>query len=383
MTPNIPRMTLVPHSSLRLALLLAVSAMLALVAAPPAQAATRAPALKDYIVTGAKPDRLFVIDAAERRIRSEFTIPDARNFVGTIVPSPNGRIAYVLVNKMESIAGIDLDTGRQVFRADLSSPGERVKCLFSFDVTPDGRELIVYELPVKLGLSEDHVEETRFAVFRTDAGVGAKPVRQFPAPRRVHTLLSRKDGKSFFAVGFELYEFDVQTGRQLAEQGIRNWTYTNHTIPDVLAFWPVSEPTGVFSTPVYSSVPPSAGQADPVPKTALMTLDLASGELQYHDFEDTAALIFSMVLGPTRTEAYGVYSQLTKVDTRTNTLTKRVDLDHTYYAVLVSTDGSEVYAAGAMCDVTVFDSVTLDKKANIRLTGCGDQSITSPRVIRR
>jgi len=341
------------------------------------------PAKKDYIVTGAKPDRLFVIDAAERRIQSEFTIAGANNFVGTIVPAPSGRVAYVLVNKMESIAGIDLDTGKQVFRADLSSAGERVKCLFAFDVTPDGRELIVYELPVKLGLSEDQVEDTRFAVFRTDAGVGAKPVRQFAAPRRVHTLLSRKDGRSFFAIGFELYEFDLQTGRQLSEQGIRNWTYTNHSIPDLLAFWPVSEPTGVFATPIYSSVPPPAGRTDPVARTALMTLDLTSGELQYHDFEDTSALIFSAVLSPTRTEAYGVYSQLSKVDTRTNTLSQRVDLDHTYYAVLVSTDGAEVYAAGAMCDVTVFDSVTLAKKANIKLTGCADQAITSPRVIRR
>lgn len=336
---------------------------------------------QDYIVTASKPDRLFVIDPRSRTIKSEFHIPGANDFLGAIVPAPNGRIAYVLVNKMESISGIDLDSGKEVFRANLSSPGERVKCLFAFDVTPDGKELIVYELPVKLGLSEYQVEDTRFAVFNTGAGLDAKPIRQFPAPRRVHTLLARKDGKSFFAIGFDLYEFDRASGKQLNQKGIRNWDYAGHSTPDLLAFWPVSEPTGIFATPLYSSV--QAGSGDPVPKTALLTLDLTSGDLQYHDFEDTSALIFSAVLSPSKTEAFGVYSQLTKIDTRNNTLAKRVDLDHTYYAVLVSTDGKEVYAAGAMCDVTVFDAATLEKKGNVKLNGCTDQSITSPRVIRR
>jgi hypothetical protein len=36
-----------------------------------------------------------------------------------------------------------------------------------------------------------------------------------------------------------------------------------------------------------------------------------------------------------------------------------------------------------MCDVSFFDSTTLEKKGNVKLTGCTDQSITSPRVIRR
>jgi quinohemoprotein amine dehydrogenase beta subunit len=342
-----------------------------------------AAAKKDYIITAAKPDRLFVIDPAARSIRSELRIPGANDFVGTLVPSPDGRIAYILVNKMESISGIDLDSGKEVFRANLSSPGERVKCIFAFDVTPDGRELIVYELPVKLGLSEYRVEDTRFAVFDTQAGLDAKPVRQFPAPRRVHTVLARKNGKSFFAIGFDLYEFDRATGRQLSERGVRNWTYAGHSIPDLLAFWPVSEPTGVFATPVYSSVPSTSGSGAAVPKTALMTLDLTTGKLDYHDFEDTSALIFSTVLNPDKTEAFGVYSQLSKIDTRNNKLAKRVDLDHTYYAVLVSTDGKEVYAAGAMCDVTIFDAATLEKKGNVRLPGCPDQAITSPRIIRR
>jgi quinohemoprotein amine dehydrogenase beta subunit len=344
---------------------------------------TPASGSSDLILTGAKPDRLFVIDAGTRTVRSDFHIPDANDSTGAIVPSPDGKIAYVLVNRMESIAGIDLATGKQVFRADLSSAGERVKCVFAFDVTPDGRELIVYELPTKLGIDEYVVEEPRFAVFDTGAGLKAQPVRQFPAPRRIHLLLMKKDGASFYAFGFELFEYAVADGKLIAQRGIRNWERPGHSTPDLLAVWPVSEPTGVFSSPIYSSVSAPGAPPEGVPTTSLMTLDLKTGQLDYRDFETTAALIFSSVLSPARPEAFGVYAQLTKIDTAHGALAKRVDLDHTFYAVNISTDGQEVYLGGAMCDVAFYDAATLDKKATLRLPGCPDQVLSSLRVVHR
>jgi quinohemoprotein amine dehydrogenase beta subunit len=335
---------------------------------------------QDYIVTGAKPDHLLLIDPLAQRIVADFHIPEAHNWIGAIVPSPDGRIAYVLVNKMESISGIDLSTGKQVFRADLSSGDERVICFYAFDVTPDGKELIVFEEPVKLGLSEYTVEDTRFAVFSTDAGIDPKPIRSFPSPRRVSMVLMRKDGKSFYALGFDLYEFDRQTGKQLSVRGVRNWDHPNHSIPDVLAIRPVSEPSGTFMNPVSSTVPATNGKDAAVQKTVILSLDLVRGDLQYHDLNEPE-LLFSVVKSPTRPEAYGVYTHLTKIDMNTYTLTQRVELDHTYYAVLLSTDGTTVFAAGAANDVTIFDSKTLAKKGNVRLPG--DQSTTSPRVVRR
>jgi quinohemoprotein amine dehydrogenase beta subunit len=335
---------------------------------------------QDYIVTGAKPDHLFVIDPAKQSIVGDFHIPEAHDWVSTIVPSPDSKVAYVLTNNMESISGIELSTGQQVFRANLSSGDERVTCFYSFDVTPDGKELIVFENPAKLGLDEYTAEDTRFAVFKTDAGVDAKPIRTFPAPRRVSTLLARKDGKSFYALGFDLYEFDRLTGKQLGVRGVRNWEYPNRSIPDVMSVRPVSEPSGTFMNPVYSTVPAADGKGEPVPKTTIMGLNLVSGDLQYHDLTE-ALSFFAVVKSPTRPEVYGVYTDLTKIDSNSYTPTKRVDLDHTYYAVLVSTDGKEVYAAGAANDVTIFDSETFAKKGNIRLPG--DQAASSPRVVRR
>lgn len=348
-------------------------------------AATRphAPAMQDYLVTATKPDRLFVIDPATRRVISNFRIPDANDYVGTVVPSPDGTVAYVLVNKAESIAGIDLQTGREVFRADLSTPGESVKCMFAFDVTPDGKELIVYEYRTHLGTDEYTVQQPRFALYSTAGGLEAKPLREFPAPRRIEMILAKRDGRSFFALGFNLYQFDLGTGRLMKEQGIANWQRPNHSSPDMLAFWPVSEPTDVFSSPLYSTLTGPGTPSGGVAETSLMTLDLATGALQYHDFGPTETLIFSTVLGPDRRWAYGVYSQLTKIDATSWRVAQRLDLAHTYYSVNVSTDGREVYAGGAMCDIAIYDAGTLQRTGDVRLPGCGDQVLATLRVVRR
>lgn len=332
----------------------------------------------DLIVTGAKPDRLFVIDAATRMVRSEFHVPGTNSQLYTIVLSPDRRVAYVLVDKMERIVGIDLGSGREVFRADLSSANERVKTFFAMAVSPDGRELIAYELPTALKPSEYVVQEPRFAVFDTRAGLTAKPIRTFPAPRRVHMILMRPSGKSFYAVGFDLYEYDARTGKLLGTRGIQKWGLTDHSQPDLLAFWPVTEPSGVFTSPIFSD---RKLAAETVPMTGLMSLDMKSGELSYADFEPTSALIFSTIMSPDRKHAYGVYTTLSSIDVTGHRLENRVNLDHTFYSVNLSTDGREIYIGGTECDVGFYDAATLEKKAILKLPGCTDQSLSTLRVI--
>lgn len=347
------------------------------VAAPTLGAGKPAPP-QDLLVTGAKPDRLFVIDAATRSVRAEHHVPDAEGQIFTIVISPDQRTAYLLVDRMERVVGVDLASGREVFRADLSSAEERVKSFFAIAVSHDGKELIVYELPTRLKRSEYVVEDPRFAVFRTDAGLKAQAVRSFPAPRRIAMLLTRPNGKSFYAIGFDLYEYDLSSGKLLGTRGIQDWKIPDHAQPDLLAFWPVSEPTGVFTSPVYTEIKKGS---ESTPTTSLMSIDLKSGELNYFDFEPLSALIFSTVLSPDRKHAYGVYSTLTSVDVGGRRLEKRVPLDHTFYAVNVSTDGREIYLGGTNCDVGFYDAASLEKKAILKLPGCADQTLSTLNVI--
>ena len=333
----------------------------------------------DLIVTGAKPDRLFIIDATTRTVRAEHRIPGANGLVSVILISPDQKIAYILVDRMERVVGIDLASGREVFRADLSTSEERIKSFMSMALTPDGRELVVYELPTKLLPAEYVVEEPRFAVYRTNAGLAALPYRSFPAPRRVHMLLMRPSGQSFYAIGFDLHEYDLRSGKLIETRGIQRWALADHGQPDLLAFWPVTEPTGVWTSPVYSELKKGA---ETVPMTALMSLDVKSGELTYADFEPLSALIFSTVLSPDRKHAYGVYTTLSSIDVEGHRLEKRVPLDHTFYAVNLSSDGREIFTGGTECDVGFYDAASLDKKAVLKLPGCADQATATLRVIR-
>lgn len=339
-------------------------------------------ATRDFIITVAKPGHVFVIDPRQAKVVSDFTIPNAHDYASVVVPSPDGNIAYVLVDRATSIAGIDLRTGKEVFRANLSTPGERVQSM-AFDVTPDGRELIVYELPTQFGIDVYKVEPPQFAIFSTAGGLYALPLRKFPAPRRVQAVLASKDGRSFYAVWPEVYHFDLKTGRLLDQRGLLDWGRPNHSTSDVSINSPASGPTGIYALPLYSTLTGPGLPADGVRVTSLMTLDLHTGKLAYHDFTRTAPNIFSTSISPDRHYAYGVFSALFKIDLRHWSIVEQAPVAHSYYMVNVSSDGRELYLGGNMCDVAIYDARTLHEKADIKLPGCGDQALVPLRVIER
>ena len=92
---------------------------------------------RTYLVVASRPNRLHVIDLAARRVSNTFEIP-GKGVVATITLPKDGKVAYVLTNRNESVVGIDLESGKQVFRADMSEPGVRVKSMFAVAVSQDG-----------------------------------------------------------------------------------------------------------------------------------------------------------------------------------------------------------------------------------------------------
>ena len=91
-----------------------------------------------------------------------------------------------------------------------------------------------------------------------------------------------------------------------------------------------------------------------------------------------------MTVNPARrNEAFGAYTTLSKIDLDTGSLLGRIDLDHTYYNVLVSSDGDEVYVGGTMDDIGVYDAASLEKRDQIMLPSGNDQGLGSLRIIRR
>jgi quinohemoprotein amine dehydrogenase beta subunit len=348
-------------------------------------AAGAAPALaKDYLLTAAKPDTLVLVDPAARKIERTCTIPDPGTGVLTIVPAPDAGTAFMIVNHWESVSGIDLDTCEQVFRADFSSGNERVKATFGMDISPDGRELFVFQSPVKLLPDQYEVQPTRVAVYDTAGGVGAEPIRTFEAPRRTAVLAMSNDGSKLYAVSWDIYVLDPQTGELMDTLPIRHWNRPKYAEPDVLGVWPQWDATGIYSNPYFAvrtDIDPNDAAAY---KTGLLSLDLETGAFETKDFEDTSVIIFSTVVNPARPdEVYGVYTTLSKIDRERGEVLERIDLDHTYYSVNVASDGSELYVGGTMSDIAVYDTDTFEQLGQIEMPGGADQALASLRLIQR
>jgi quinohemoprotein amine dehydrogenase beta subunit len=348
-------------------------------------AAGAAPVLaKDYLLTAAKPDKLVMVDPAARKIEKTCTIPDPGTGVLTIVPAPDAGTAYMILNHWESVSGIDLDTCEQVFRADFSSGNERVKATFGMDISPDGRELFVFQSPVKLLPDQYEVQPTRVAVYDTAGGVGAEPIRTFEAPRRTAVLAMSNDGSKLYAVSWDIYVLDPQTGEITDTLPIRHWNRPKYAEPDVLGVWPQWDATGIYTNPYFAvrtDIDPNDAAAY---KTGLMSLDLETGAFETKDFEDTSVIIFSTVVNPARRhEVYGVYTTLSKIDRERGEVLERIDLDHTYYSVNVASDGSELYVGGTMSDIAVYDTETFEQLGRIEMPGGADQALASLRLIQR
>lgn len=361
----------------RLALKASVAVMLAGMAA----AATA----KDYIVTACRPGTLVVIDAQERKVVHAHPLPNGSKShgPGAIAISPDGKVAYVLHNHWETVSGMDIDTGKEVFRAELTQGKVRGKSFNGIDISPDGKELAVYTLRTEILPGELRPLEPHIAVFDTAAGLNAEPVRKLPVPRRISNLMWSTNGQTLYAFGWEMYKLDPQTGAVKGTHPFRTWQRPHFGQADTLNFWLQREHTNVFATPYYVPRTDKKPDSPEAMKAGIWTLDLATDKVRFKEFENASVVMFSSVVNPAnRDEVFTVLNQLTRTDMRTGKF-ERVDLDHSFYSVNMSSGGREVYIGGAGGAVAFYDSRTLKKLGSVNMPGQADQSIASLRVVKR
>lgn len=337
----------------------------------------------DYLLTGSRPNNLHMLDLATRKVVRTYQIP-GDGVPGPISTPADGKVAYVLTNHLESVVGIDLDSGQQVFRADMSTPKERVKSMMGMTVSLDGSKLYVYQIPALMKRNEYESLDTRIAVYNTADGIGAKPVKTFPVPRRITVLAPTADRDRVVGLGWDLYIFDAKAGKIEKTYPLRHWKREGFGEPDVFSMWNQYEQTRVLSSPYYvakTDVDPNSPEAF---KVGIMNFDLNTEKLSYEEIANAEDVIFSSVVNPAkRTEIFGVMNKVFRADTAEKKLLQGVKLDQTYYAINISSDGKEVYLGGAGGKVEIYDTATLTKQAEIGIPGGADQSISSLRIIQR
>jgi quinohemoprotein amine dehydrogenase beta subunit len=338
---------------------------------------------KDYMVTASRPNNMYLIDLETREVVKNCPLPD--EFSPAIIQmSPDRGTAYILNHRWENVYGVDLDTCEIVFRAVQSHDDMRVKSIGAMAVSLDGTEVYTVQEPTLLLKDRYQVLDTQFAVFKVADGLDAKPVRTFPVPRRVTTMQTAADG-SVYMGGADIFKFDPQTGAMTTAIPNRNWDRPLYGTPDVLAFWPIGQQSDeyllMYTAPVFTDSS-FTELADFV--WGYSRVDLETGATTIADFASLEVLMFSGITDPRNHDIlYGVYTQLSKHDLKNKTLIKRVELDHTYYCINVSSDGTELYVGGTNNDIAIYDSETLERLGTIALPGGGDMGTATLQVFSR
>ncbi len=338
---------------------------------------------KEYLLTAAKPDRLFMMDMSARKIVREYKIPGPMVAPMTFLPAPDGKTVYVVTNYEKSITGIDMESGEEVFRADMAPEFDIRSKNFGLEISPDGKELYSYDVLARLHPDRYEVLEPRISVFATDGGLNAKATRTFAAPRRIHLLMMSTDGKSLYALGKDFYTFNPVTGELLNTYPFLNWTRPNMSPPDLLNFWPLWDQTMIFRslyTVARTNLPPTDPNAFAL---GILSLDLKNGEMGVEELKIPPEVLFTVVTSPNLRDAFAVFTNLVKIDLESGEAVKTVELDHSYYIAQISGDGNEVYLGGTMCDIPIYAADTLEKVDQIELTGCPDMGGSPLKIIHR
>ncbi|PLX38441.1 MAG: quinohemoprotein amine dehydrogenase subunit beta [Hyphomicrobiales bacterium] len=340
-------------------------------------------AAKDYLVTITKPGNLYVIDAADRSVTKECKL-DFNVIPAIIAMSPDNSIAYILGDRWGGVFGVNIDSCETVFSANQSYDDVRSRVIGSLAVSKDGKEIYTIRNRTRILVDRYEVLDPELVVYDSSAGLDAKPIRTFPAPRRMTIMATDRKGKLYVG-GHELYEIDPATGATSVKIANASWDRPTYSPPDVLAFWPVGTQNDEFLL-LYSAAKFANDKREEIADFVwgYESVNLTTGESQIADFASFEVIMFSAVRNPKApNELYGVYTQLSKHDLEKNELVKRVDLPHTYYCVNISSDGKEIYVGGTNDDIGVYDASTLERIGEVRLPSGGDMAAGTMHVISR
>ena len=328
------------------------------------------PATRDYMATVSRPNIVNLIDLHDNEVVRRCEIPGGAA-PGTLVVSPDGNVAYALGAAFGDVYGVDLDSCEIVFSTQQSDGNVRVNSIGSLAISPDGSEIYTHQNRVTLNSDHYHVEPSQIAVFDTSAGLDSRPVRTFEAPRQVTIMRTGNEGALYLG-GPDIYRMDVSSGEYEVVLVSRNREDPRYTQRDILSVWPLGEVNNEFVR-MYSVARFQEGSEDLDSADWLWgheSVDLATGEVAEREFGPLNTVLFTSIPRPGFPDkVYGVLSQLQEFDASTESLVRTVELDHTYYCVNFSTDGSRLYLSGALSDVAVFNADTLEKITNIQLSG--------------
>lgn len=333
---------------------------------------------KEYIAAPIHPHNIAIVDTEKFSVVKILNIDNSHTPATTLSISPEGKFVYAIANGSQSVVKIDIASGANVGRIDMSTPGEKVTAMWGMSLSPDGKTLVVYQNPVKMLLTEYQVQPTKIAFYDSET---LKLKFSAPAPRQIATLMFSTDGKKLYGMGREMYVFSALDGKKIDQMPIQSWSSDKNFPPDLLNVWSQYETSNMVVAPYYLKLRNKSDDDSEVFQTGLYTLDLRTGAQKLVNVEPTKSVYFSATASPDHKRAYGVYNVLQSFDlTKEGKPIKQIPLPHTYYTVHVTPDNKNVWLGGAAADFLVLNAETLEKVAQVQIPGGGHMSNNAVRM---
>lgn len=328
----------------------------------------------EYLVTVTRPGTLNLVNMETYELTRQCDVPGGPA-PGTIVMSPDNSVAYVLASQFSNVYGIDLRNCEVVFSTQQQEANVQVRSLGSIAISKDGTEIYTHQNRVRK--HTDHYESlpSQVAVFDTSAGLNVKASRVFEAPRQI-TIMDTLDSGPLLLGGPDVYQMDVTSGEYSILIASRSADDPNYAPRDVLTVWPMGPINHQFSRLYSTARFAEPGNFDTAEWLwGVEQVDLATGEASSEIFGPLNAVLFTGVRRPNHPDKiYGILNHLKEFDVPSQTETRSVDLEHTYYCINFSRDGSKVYLSGALNKVAVYDADKLEKLTEVVLPGDGSMA---------
>lgn len=337
---------------------------------------------RDYLATVSRTNELQIVDGKTDKIYKSCKLKGDYKSGGLII-SPDGTKAYVLQNNWQAVYGYDMNSCENFFSANFSTQDTRAMSIFSFTLSKDGKELYTISNPTKMLKDRYEVLDPVFKAYDTSAGLEAKESYSFKAPRQITVMTTADDG-TIYASGPNLYKINPSKKEVSIAAKLRHWDKKNYSAPDTLAMWPIGSVSNelllMYTAAKFKDESMDEATADYV--WGATRVDLSTNEINQEDFAPIETIMFTGITHPKDSNLlYGVLTDLTKFDRKNQKVIKRVDLDHTYYCINFSTDGSKIYIGGALNKIAIYNPDTLEKIDTIVLPD-GDLGAGTLQVFR-
>ncbi|MBT4523257.1 MAG: quinohemoprotein amine dehydrogenase subunit beta [Halieaceae bacterium] len=338
--------------------------------------------LRDYMVTFSRPNILNLVDLEDDKVVRQCEVP-GRAAPGTVVVSPDRSIAYVLSDGFSNAYGFALKDCEMVFSTNQADGNIRVKTMASLAISPDGKELYTHQNRVKLLNDRYEIQPPLLAVFDTSAGLDVPPSRTFPAPRQVTIMTASATGHVYLG-GPDIYKMDATTGEYEVALQSRSLQDPAYSPRDILSVWPLGEVNNEWIR--QYSVVHFLGESGDMENAEFLwgheRVDLLTGATGSREFGPLDRVLFTGMPRPGNMDTvYGVLNQLQVFDANTQSVLRTIDLEHAYYCINFSTDGSKIYLSGTLDDIAVYDADSLEKITNIQVSG--DMGMSNSYIFKR